>query len=197
MDSNVPINPPINPPEDWTTDIEKVLENFRINCVILSKEHKRRYLYLKHLLLYFRLPVIIISGINSVISVGFQNFIQQEYISLTTCLLALICGIIGSVELYLAIQKMMENELMSSQQYYLLGIDIYKNLTLSKEHRQIPAKEYLEKCYSEYIKLFENSFVIAKKLEDQLAPLPNINNSVGNLETPTKNESSLDFNDVI
>lgn len=178
---------------DWTTDIENVLENFRINCVILSKEHKNRYFYLKHLLQYFRLPVIIISGINSIVSVGFQNFIKQEYISLTTCLLALICSVIGSVELYLAIQKLMENELLSSQQYYLLSIDIYKNLNLNKEHRQIPAKEYLEKCYSEYIKLFENSIIIAKKLEDKLAPLPNINIC----STPSKKESVLDFNDVL
>ena len=93
---------------DWTPDIEAVLENLRINCVTLSKEHKKQYFQLKYILQYFRLPVIIISGINSIVSVGLQPYATQEAISMTTCVLALVCSIIGSIELYLAIQKSME-----------------------------------------------------------------------------------------
>jgi len=156
---------------DWTTDIEVMLENIRVNCVLLTKEHKKQYFYLKHILQYFRLPVIIISSINSIVSVGLQPYLQQSIISVTTCLLALVCSMIGSVELYLAIQKGMENELNAQQQYYLLGVDIFKNLSLVREHRPIPAKEYLEKCYNEYCKLVENSNVVARRLEDKLAPL--------------------------
>ena len=37
---------------DWTQDIEGVLENIRINCVILNKEHKTRYFALKENLKY-------------------------------------------------------------------------------------------------------------------------------------------------
>ena len=59
---------------DWTPDIEIVLENIRINSVLLSKEHSKRYFALKQTLQYFRLPVIIISGINSIVSVGLQIF---------------------------------------------------------------------------------------------------------------------------
>ena len=103
---------------DWTSDIESVLEQIRINSILLSKEHKKRYFYLTEILRYFRLPVIIISGINSIVSVGFQPYIDQGTISMLTCLLALLCSIIGSIELYLTIQKSMENELTSSKDYY-------------------------------------------------------------------------------
>jgi hypothetical protein len=157
---------------DWTTDIENVLEQIRINSVLLSKEHKKRYFYLTEILRYFRLPVIIISGINSIVSVGLQPYLPQGTISMTTCLLALLCSIIGSIELYLTIQKSMENELLSSKDYYILSIDIYKTLSLVKEHRPIPAKEYLEKKYNEYVKLFENSNLLARKITDKLNPLP-------------------------
>jgi hypothetical protein len=91
-----------------------------------------------------------------------------------TCLLALVCSIIGSIELYLAIQKGMENELVVSKDYYILSVDIYKTLTLSKNHRPIPAKDYLDKKYNDYIKLFENSNLLAKELTDKLNPLPPI-----------------------
>jgi hypothetical protein len=158
---------------DWSQDIESVLENIRINSVILTKEHKRRYFDLKENLKYYRLPVIVLSGINSIVSVGLQPYLQQGAISIITCLLALICSIIGSIELYLAIQKGMESELISQRDYYLLSVDIFKTLSLGKEHRPIPAKEYLEKCYNTYCKLMESSNALAKRLEDKLCPLPN------------------------
>lgn len=157
---------------DWTPDIECVLENIRINCVLLAKEHKIQYFRLKNMLRYFRLPVIILSGFNSIISVGMQPYLEQELISIATCFLSLLCSIIGSVELYLAIQKGMENELNAQQSYYLLGVDIFKNLALAKQHRPIPAKEYLEKKFNEYVKLIENSNVVSKRLIDKLEPLP-------------------------
>jgi hypothetical protein len=159
--------------EDWTTDIEFVLENIRVNCVVLAKEHKRQYFIFKDILQYFRLPLIIISGINSIVSVGLQPYVTQSIISMITCLLALICSIIGSIELYLAIQKSMENELTSQRDYYLMSVDIYKTLSLSREHRPVPAKDYLEKQYNSYCKLIENSNTIMKRLDDRLAPLPN------------------------
>jgi len=159
---------------DWTPDIENVLDNIRINSVILSNEHKNKYFHLKTILRYFRLPVIIISGINSIVSVGLQPYVDQGIISIMTCLLALVCSIIGSIELYLAIQKGMENELVVSKDYYILSVDIYKTLTLSKNHRPIPAKDYLDKKYNDYIKLFENSNLLAKELTDKLNPLPPI-----------------------
>jgi hypothetical protein len=175
---------------DWSSDIEIVLENIRINCVLLSKEHKKQYFYLKHILQYFRLPVIILSGVNSIVSVGLQPYLEQGAISMATCLLALVCSIIGSVELYLSIQKGMESEFESQQQYYLLSIDIFKNLSLDKNHRPIPAKEYLDKCYNEYCKYMENSNAIVKRLEDKLAPLP-VSTTNYSLTPSNKNNSEI------
>lgn len=157
---------------DWTPDIENVLENIRINSVILSKEHKKQFFYLKENLKYYRLPVIILNGINSITSVGLQPYLAQGYISIINCVIALVCSIIGSIELYLAIQKSAESEMISQRDYYLLSVDIFKTLSLCKEHRPIPAKEYLEKIYGTYCKLMESSNAVAKKVEDKLCPLP-------------------------
>lgn len=187
---------------DWSDDIEKVLDQIRINCVILSKQHKKRYFYLNYILQYFRLPVIIISGINSIISVGLQPYLNQGTISMMTCLLALACSIIGSIELYLAIQKSMENELLASKDFYILSIDLHKTLTLSRLHRPIPAKEYLEKKYSEYVKMYENSNLLSKKIIDSLNPLPephlnliqNISSKYAPRSISDEEESSSNYN---
>lgn len=157
---------------DWTNDIEEVLEDIRVNSVFLKDEHKKMYFSYKNVLQYFRLPIIVISGINSIVSVGFQEYMEQSVISMTTCLLALVCSIIASIEMYLAIQKSMEQSLIASKEFYLLGVDIQKTLLLAREHRPVPAKDYLEKCYNMYVKLTENSNILDKKLTDKLAPIP-------------------------
>ena len=156
----------------WTPDIETILENIRINSILVSNQHKIRYLYLKYLLNYFRLPVIVISGLNSVFSVGLQPYLKQDIISVMTCLLALACGIIGSIELYFAIQSQMENELLTSKDYYILSIDIFKILSLHPDNRNIDGMTFLDEKYGTYVKLIENSNVIVKKILDKLAPVP-------------------------
>jgi len=159
---------------DWSEDIESVLENIRVNCVLLSEEHKARYFALKENLKYYKIPVIVLNGCNSIFSVGLQPYADQQAISMITCVLSLVCSIIGSIELFLQVQVGMEQEMISQREYYLLSVDIFKTLTLGKEHRPIPAKEYLERMYSEYCKLVENSNAVAKRLEDKLTQIPKL-----------------------
>jgi len=179
---------------DWSDDIDRVLNNIRINCIILSKLHKQRYFELKSNLIYYRLPVIILNGANSIIAVGLQPYADQGTISLTTSLIALTCGIIGSIELYLGIQKRLENDLISQRDYYLLGIDIYKTLSLNKSNRPIPAKDFLEKSYNTYTKLIESSSTHARVKGDKLIPIDiNLDTEENIVLTPIPIRGSVDL----
>jgi len=181
---------------DWTEDIDRVLNNIRVNCIILSKLHKQRYFELKSNLIYYRLPVIILNGANSIIAVGLQPYADQGTISLTTSLIALTCGIIGSIELYLGIQKRLENDLISQRDYYLLGIDIYKTLSLNKSNRPIPAKDFLEKSYNTYTKLIESSSTLARVKGDKLIPIDiNIDTEENIVLTPIPIRGRVDLPD--
>ena len=172
----------------WTDDIDAVLNNIRINCVILSKLHKQRYFELKSTLKYYRLPVIILNGINSIFAVGLQPYMYQGTISLTNSLIALTCGIIGSIELYFGIQKRLENDLISQRDYYLLSVDIFKTLSLNRENRPIPAKDFLEKSYNTYTKLIESSATLNKVKGDKLIPIDlTINDNDEIVITPNPN----------
>ena len=172
---------------DWTNDIDDVLNAIRLNCVVLCKRHKTRYFELKYSLNFYKLPVIVLNGCNSIISVGLQPYTSQGVISLTTSLIALLCGIIGSIELFLGVQKRLEADLISSREYYLLSVDIFKTLTLNRENRPIPAKDYLNEIYNKYVKLVESSEALVKKIEDKLN-IVNINK---------KNEEEKDSDDIV
>jgi len=159
------------PENDWNRDIEKVLDNIRINSLYLSIKHKGRYFNLSNSIKWYRLPVIILSGANSIVSVGLQEYIAQSILSLTVSLISLLCSIIGSIELYLKKNARMEADLISYTQFYLLSVEVYKTLSLLRENRPIPAREYLQKIFNEYTKLIESSNPLETAITDKLLPV--------------------------
>jgi len=143
----------------------------------MSNYHRKRYLYLKGFIKYFKIPIIVLSAINGVASVGLVSYLQQGTISGITCLISLTCGIISSVELFLGVQSAMENEMKSQRDFYLLSIDIFKCLSLERRCRTDSGSAFLEEHYNAYVKMIEQSNVVSQKLKDKLAPLPNITSS--------------------
>jgi hypothetical protein len=112
---------------------------------------------------------------NSVFSVGTQDYFPQNVISGITCLISLLVGIIGSVQLYLQIEANMENCLVASKDYYNLAIDIYKNLTLTRDHRSMSGKEYLDDIYNRYVSITEKTVLTSsKKYNDALFEVPGL-----------------------
>jgi hypothetical protein len=157
----------------WTTEVEELLEKLRINSVNLSEYHRRRYYHFKGFGKYFRLPLIVLASINSTASVGLQPILDQPIISGITCLIGMMMGIISAFELYLGIQNSMELELKQSKEFYTLAIDLYKMLSLRRENRGENGKDFLNKKYSNYIKLTEASNLLRRNLKvDLLTTVP-------------------------
>ena len=179
--------------ESWSNDMELVLDNIRKNSLLLSEHHKQAYLYYRSYLKYFRIPTIILSALNSVISIGLSAYVPQQFVSEITCVVSLVCGIITSIELYLNIQKYMESELMMSKDFYILSTDIFKALALDRANRGMDGKTFLDNNYSTYCKLIENSNVSTSEMADNLTPIKlTIKN--GNIATDTDIESQTSLN---
>lgn len=157
-------------PNEWTTDLENILDKVRLNATVLSEYHKERYYKYKGYLKYFKIPTIILSAFSSVFSVGLQSYVEQSVVSIITCLIGLFVGILNSLELFLAIAQTMESELTHSRDFYLLSVDICKTLMLVREHRPSKGKQYLEEKYSVYCKLVENSILVDRVLTDKMLP---------------------------
>lgn len=122
-------------------------------------------------MIYFRVPLIILSSSNSVFAVGLTAYLSQQNVSVINCMLSLVCAIITSIELFLGIQSNMERELVAQREFYLMAVDLYSALSLERHHRTINGKRYLEKILSQYNKLIENSEVFQHKMVDTLLPV--------------------------
>ena len=175
---------------DWSDDIEKVLEEIRLNAVQLSNNHKQNYFFYKSLHKYFRIPTIILSSVASVSSVGLQNYISQEHINGIVCLLGLSVSVVNSIELFLKLQETLEIELNCSKEFYNLSIDIRKTLLLDRENRQLSGQTYLEKRYNDYVKLQEQSNLISNNFNDGLNNLPKKISMMKKLMPKKKNSNS-------
>jgi len=67
----------------------------------------------------------------------------------------------------------MEQELIASRKFLLLGYAVYKLRFTDKQNRTENPRVFLEEVYNEYTKLVENSNLIkSTKLKDALAPVP-------------------------
>lgn len=155
----------------FTSDIEAVCESIRNNSVIMSDYHKKRYEYLKSYLKWFKIPLILLNGCNVFFSVGLEPYLASGYISLLTMGVSMCCSILNSVELYLGVEASMSKELVASKEYYILATDIFKVLALDRENRSINGKDFMEEHYNRYIKLYEASNLLNKKMRDSLRPL--------------------------
>jgi len=149
----------------WTDGIELSLNDIKNKSLVNSEYHKKNYYYFKGYLKYFRVPTIVLSGLNSVFSVGLQPYVSQDTISVLCCSISLVCGIIASLELFVGIQNMMEKELISSKEFYILSSDILKTLSVERQYRFLNGKIYLDNIHAKYCNLIEQSNLLYKKEE--------------------------------
>lgn len=154
--------------ETWSKDIETILDNLLENINTLQAEHKKLYIELQAKLIWFRIPLIILSSLNSVFSVGLNTYVDQSLVSTINCLISLMCACISSVELFLNINKNMETTLQSYHGYKLLGIKISSCRKLDRDHREKNALGFMNDCISEYKNLLEQSIVLFNDLDDNL-----------------------------
>lgn len=154
---------------NWSQDIEKRLEAIQDNSAQQALISKQEYLELMNQQKFFKIPVIVLSGINSVFAVGLNAYASQSAVSIINCVLAFVCATIGSIELYLNITKKIEISLSSFQSFYLLSIKINSTLKLDREHRcELDGRKFLADCLNEYEQLFSQNNVSPQNIEDRL-----------------------------
>lgn len=154
----------------WTSDIEKFLDNIRLNSLRLTEYHRERYFRLVGFIKWFRLPVIVLSSVNSVFGVMMTKFASQETVSVFTSIISLCVGIIGSVELFLGVQDKLTKELSSSKDHYNLSTVIFKMLSLKSENRHTEALVFMDEHFSQYSKLINDSNIKDEIIQDSLLP---------------------------
>ena len=167
----------------WSDDIELVLGKIQTNCTILSEYHRSRYNSLFACIKWYKIPIIIMSSVNSVFSVMMTRFTSQTVVSVFTSCISLVVGVIGSLELFLGVNDKLTHELSSQKDTYNLAINISKMLLLSRINRNQDGHQFLEESFNEYQKIITESNIKNTKINDSLL---SINISDVNIDIPTR-----------
>jgi hypothetical protein len=154
---------------NWSVDIEQQLKNIETNCSKNADISKKDYLLLTDQIKYFRIPVIFLSSINAIASVSLNSYMNQDAVSIITCLVSFAVSLISSIELYLGLQKKIEIALSSYRDYYLLSVKINNCLRLDRDHRnENDARNFLTECLTQYEQLFGKSNITPDCFDDKL-----------------------------
>lgn len=163
---------------NWNHCVDNLLDKIRLNSIMLTSKHIRNHLYYLNVSKYFEIPVIVLSVFSGSFSVGANSFMNQETISVTTCTISMIITILTSIKLYMKITENSSQEQELAIEYKTLALDLFKILSLPNEDRGEDGLIYLNKVYSKYISLIENSQILNLiNKNDNLLTLKIINNN--------------------
>ena len=150
----------------WTADIEKCLEDLLLNCQRHAEAQRRHVFYIQYRLQIFQLPVIILSSINSVLSVGLSAYLAQNTTSVINCLISLIIACLGSVQLFLGLTKKLEIRLQSYNTFKQLAIKIASTTKLEAKNRVGTGPAFLADVLAEYKAGIDNALLHRKPFDD-------------------------------
>lgn len=147
--------------------LKKLLERMRRNCIKLGVYHNARYNKYRSFLFYlFRLPSLILSGVNGFFAIGLKNYTSQTTVSVINAVISFVCGIITSIEISLNLQKRMESELDTYKKFYKLTVELDKELSLfvdKDENAKQRFREFTEKKYNEYQSIVSLSNIVTSE----------------------------------
>jgi hypothetical protein len=81
---------------NWNQSVDSLFDKIRLNCIMLASKHIKNHLYYLNCSKYFEIPVIILSVFSGSFSVGSDNYIYQELISVITCSVTMVITILTS-----------------------------------------------------------------------------------------------------
>lgn len=152
---------------EYKITIEKMIEilnKIKRNCVKLGFYHNVRYNRYRYFLFwFFRLPSLVLSGLNGFFAIGVQKYVSQNTISVTNASLSFLCGLITSIEISLNLQKRMEIELDTYKKMYKLTVEIDKEVNCIfdiNENVKMKLLETVEKKYIEYQSIISTSNIV-------------------------------------
>jgi len=145
--------------EKWDAT-EAVLERIKHSCFAMHLLYRRRYFIAKKKLSYYDVPIIGLSALNSVLIAGGKDFVPPSVLQITTCLLAVIVGIIQSIKNYFKIDENRESCLVSYKDLFKMFCEISMLLDQPRHWRGVDPQKYTIDKGNEYQAIMASSLLL-------------------------------------
>jgi|TARA_R110000787_G_scaffold66415_1_gene149190 hypothetical protein len=171
--------------DEWSEGSIVLLTKIKRNCITLHRYYRKEHLRFHKKIKWFKLPLIVLNSISATFAVGASGYnVPQHVVNAIICSIGITNGIISAVELQLGIERKAEDSLIAAKDFYILGCDILKVLTLDHTERGCEAILFLNDIYSKYIELIKNNDIINKTIIDELLVISLSSKSIKLPSTP-------------
>lgn len=139
---------------------ETVLTRVKHSCMKYHFQYRKRYLLARSRLMYYDIPIIVLSSVNSVFIAGGRNFLPADAVELTTCMLALGVGIIQALKTFLKVDENRENCLVTYKDLFRLFCELSIMLDQPRETRGVDPQKWMADKNSEYKEIMNKAIVL-------------------------------------
>jgi len=178
---------------EWTQKQEDFLTKLHFECHTLSEYNRKQYEMYSRINQRFSIPILVISGLNSLFAVSTQNFIKQDFISIINASLSLFCSILGSIQLFMKIDMKLHTFVVCNHEFTKLLYKISKELAMDRTMRSSAGKQFVLEAFNEFNSILDKQETKAKKVKNWLLlEISLIGDESNSSENSSTNASSLE-----
>jgi hypothetical protein len=166
-------------PCNWHHEIEDNLKKIATNCTQQCEICKKNYVELLEQQKYFSIPIIVVSGLNSIFAVGLNSYMGQAGVSVINCILSFFVSVVQSIGLYLNIAKRIDTNVICYKNFYLLSLKINNLLSLKRNQRaENDGHRFLDECLAEYEGIFTTMNITKDPIDDKLIEMNELKTTI-------------------
>jgi hypothetical protein len=172
---------------EWTPQQEEFLRRLHMESHTLAEYNRKQFQIYSRIHQRFTVPILVLSGINSLFAVTTQPFLEQNLISITNACISLFCGILGSIQMFMKVDTKIHQYVICAHEFKKLSYRISRELSVERDVRSNNGKEVVNNAFNEFNSILDKMETKEKRTREWLM-LPND----GTNDSTTTSTESLD-----
>ena len=172
---------------EWTPQQEEFLRRLHMESHTLAEYNRKQFQIYSRIHQRFTVPILVLSGINSLFAVTTQPFLEQNLISITNACISLFCGILGSIQMFMKVDTKIHQYVICAHEFKKLSYRISRELSVERDVRSNNGKEEVNNAFNEFNSILDKMETKEKRTRKWLM-LPND----GTNDSTTTSTESLD-----
>ena len=157
---------------EWTPNQEAYLTRLHLEAHTLSEFNRKQVQLFTRIQQRFSIPIMVLSGINSLAAVCLQDYLVQSEVSIINACLSLLVGVLGSIQMFLRVDSKIHTHAVCSHEFGKLAHRISKELSVEREVRNSKGRDFLIEAFSEFMSILDKCEIKTKRLTNHLLLLP-------------------------
>jgi hypothetical protein len=139
---------------------EDSLLRIKHSCFGMHELYRERYLIARSRMIYYDVPVIVLSAISSVFIAGGEGYLSKMVVQIATCVMSLLVGVIGSLKKFFRVDENRDQCLETYKDLFRMFCELSIMLDMPKEARPGDPQQYSTETANKYAEIMQRALVL-------------------------------------